>query len=604
MKKTPVPSIKSKAKPVSPGEEKKGDAKVESQAHPSGVRETVESVVIAFVLAFLFRTFEAEAFVIPTGSMAPTLMGRHKDIAACPKCGAQYSAGASNEVSNDPNAPPPNPDLVEIVSVTCPMCRFPLDVNPQTDGGKEYYSYQGDRILVGKFPYEFAEPQRWDVIVFKYPVGANTNYIKRLVGLPGEKLQLKYGDVYTSTEGKPFEIARKPPDKLLAMLQPVYDTKFVSDELVQSGWPTRWQPADGSNWKILEGGRSFEIDGSSADLQWVRYLHTYPINQDWQAVAQKGPPDPLDMRPKLITDFYAYNSGMARGRGNDFKRDALGMHWVGDLAIEATLEVKSPQGQLLFDLVEGGVHFRATIDVATGEARLTIEGRNDFQAVAKTSLVGAGSYDVRFANIDDELRLWINNSLVTFDTPTTYPPLGNNSPASTAGDPGDLAPVGIGSAGAAVRVSRARVLRDIYYIADRSGRRGGYDSLITEYDYDSPLMRLFSAESAANFFASPSLWTYRGRSVFDDRAIEEFDLLKDPQREERDEFFALGDNSPASADSRLWHGHNFVERELLIGKALYIYWPHAWPTKYNVKIPGFDVRVPFIPNFKRMRFIR
>ena len=39
------------------------------------IRETVESIVIAFVLAFLFRTFEAEAFVIPTGSMAPTLMG-------------------------------------------------------------------------------------------------------------------------------------------------------------------------------------------------------------------------------------------------------------------------------------------------------------------------------------------------------------------------------------------------------------------------------------------------------------------------------------------------------------------------------------------------
>ena len=43
-------------------------------------RETVESLVIAFTLALLFRAFEAEAFVIPTGSMAPTLMGRHKDL--------------------------------------------------------------------------------------------------------------------------------------------------------------------------------------------------------------------------------------------------------------------------------------------------------------------------------------------------------------------------------------------------------------------------------------------------------------------------------------------------------------------------------------------
>ena len=44
-----------------------------SGVNTSAVREIIESVVIAFVLAFLFRTFEAEAFVIPTGSMAPTL---------------------------------------------------------------------------------------------------------------------------------------------------------------------------------------------------------------------------------------------------------------------------------------------------------------------------------------------------------------------------------------------------------------------------------------------------------------------------------------------------------------------------------------------------
>ena len=64
--------------------------------HAHAVRETVESIVIAFVLAFLFRTFEAEAFVIPTGSMAPTLMGRHKDV-DCPKCGYRFQVNASEE---------------------------------------------------------------------------------------------------------------------------------------------------------------------------------------------------------------------------------------------------------------------------------------------------------------------------------------------------------------------------------------------------------------------------------------------------------------------------------------------------------------------------
>ena len=81
------------------------------------LRETVESIAIAFILAFLFRTFEAEAFVIPTGSMAPTLQGQHKDL-LCPQCDFRYRASASSEASEEVSA--------DIVSATCPMCRYPL----------------------------------------------------------------------------------------------------------------------------------------------------------------------------------------------------------------------------------------------------------------------------------------------------------------------------------------------------------------------------------------------------------------------------------------------------------------------------------------------
>src|SRR3712207_4568745 len=59
-------------------------------------RETIESIVVAFVLAFLFRTFEAEAFVIPTGSMSPSLQGQHKDV-RCPQCGYAFRTTASSE---------------------------------------------------------------------------------------------------------------------------------------------------------------------------------------------------------------------------------------------------------------------------------------------------------------------------------------------------------------------------------------------------------------------------------------------------------------------------------------------------------------------------
>ena len=66
----------------------------------------------------------------------------------------------------------------------------------------------------------------------------------------------------------------------------------------------------------------------------------------------------------------------------------------------------------------------------------------------------------------------------------------------------------------------------------------------------------------------------------------------------------LGDNSPRSADSRLWHRpdgapEHYVKRDLLVGKAVFVYWPHSWN-----RIPGTNIPFPFFPNFARMKFVR
>src|SRR5687768_6417869 len=153
-----------------------------AQPQTHAVRETVESIVIAFVLAFLFRTFEAEAFVIPTGSMAPTLQGAHRDV-ACPQCGYRYRTGASHESTYGH----------EVVGTVCPICRFPHVVDPLRDPNEE--TFTGDRILVSKFAYQIGDPERWDPIVFKFPGNPKQNYIKRLVGLPEEKGRIFHGDV-------------------------------------------------------------------------------------------------------------------------------------------------------------------------------------------------------------------------------------------------------------------------------------------------------------------------------------------------------------------------------------------------------------------------
>lgn len=562
-----------------------------SSSASRGMRETVESIAIALALAFLFKTFEAEAFMIPTGSMAPTLMGRHKDV-VCEKCGYRYSASCSDEA--DHNGYIRTDPAYHVVACTCPLCRYTMSVDPFGEGkqGKGANpSYSGDRIWVSKVHYQLTEPRRFDVIVFRYPFEAETYYIKRLVGLPGETLKIFHGDLFVKRPGDDqFSIVRKPPDKLLAMAQTVHDSDYVSQELVKRDWPSRWQPwprHDGAGaWQASKDTKTYRTDGTAKGEVWIRYEHTVPSEANWKY--DHWPPE-YAPRPQLITDFYAFNT-------RELRKDPwptphmFGMHWVGDLILECELDVNSDAGSALVDIVKGGRHFGCAIDVATGRARLSIEGRSDWQPAAQTAIRGAGTHRVTFANADRELRLWIDGKLVAFDRPTTYDESDNERPQASLRDRGDLAPLGVGSKGAALTVNHLRVLRDIYYIADTAVGPG---DRVHDYGDSSVVPNLNHAE-LAEFFASPERWlTPDGGSVFDARQGVTFTLAPD-------QFFVLGDNSPASSDARLWPGQQFVDRELLVGKALFVYWPHP----LRLFIPFSDVSLGIIPNIGEMGFIR
>ena len=74
----------------------------------------------------------------------------------------------------------------------------------------------------------------------------------------------------------------------------------------------------------------------------------------------------------------------------------------------------------------------------------------------------------------------------------------------------------------------------------------------------------------------------------------------------KDQFFVMGDNSAESSDARLWGRDHpgqvrgqYLERRLLIGKALTVYWPHSWN-----RIPGTPIPFPLFPNFQDMRLVR
>jgi signal peptidase I len=104
-----------------------------SRPKKSWVREWVETIIVALVLALIIRTFIIQVFYIPSGSMVPTLKIR-------------------------------------------------------------------DRIIVNKFIYKLRDPKRFEIVVFKYPYPRpdepRRDYIKRIVGLPGDSIQVKNGVVF------------------------------------------------------------------------------------------------------------------------------------------------------------------------------------------------------------------------------------------------------------------------------------------------------------------------------------------------------------------------------------------------------------------------
>lgn len=628
---------RSKSKPTSDTTSKTDDKDGSSKkkAHKQdGTRETFESIVVAFILAFLFRAFEAEAFVIPTGSMAPTLFGRHKE-ATCNECGFRFVFGASDEMDDATGLFNP---MRRIESAICPNCRFENSV-------RDLPVFKGDRILVNKFPYEFADPQRWDVPVFKYPEKPTTNYIKRMVGLPNETLVIKRGDVYRVEEDRSVGILRKKPSKQRALQIPVHDNNHLESRLHAKGWPKRWAAmqksqddsadeqsliagwaAANSSWDEDDDGRSFSLKSENSQdgkLKWLRYRHYVPDEYDWEAAL--GSPDGPDVftrsseldppKPQLITDFCGYNT--YRGGHGVTDDDCF---WVGDLTLVCGVEILKTESEpeLVLELNEGIRCYRIRIDLLTGKARLISvlrfggEEEEELLSETETSFSGVTDAELRFTNVDDRLCLWIDGDLVDFGDAASCR-IDETLTPSPQDD--DLTPVGIAVKGATASVRNLVIQRDIYYRASRIDN-DDFDRFTGASDEEHPY-----PHDLRRALTSPAKWY----EVYSKHAREAKFVLGD------DEYLMLGDNSPRSQDSRVWpnargalHRHA-VPRSALVGRAFYIYWPHGIPfmnggvgypapsrfgyhremTQNGVKRSDYpDTRFPFYPNFWRMMRIR
>ena len=113
----PLPHAGSTSTP--PSSKSPGKAPV----HHDSFREFIETIVFVVVLVLILKTFLAEAFVIPTGSMATTLLGYHGEV-TCEQCGYRFLINKSKEA--DPAEHHPQ----RVTGCVCPNCYFSNDLRP------------------------------------------------------------------------------------------------------------------------------------------------------------------------------------------------------------------------------------------------------------------------------------------------------------------------------------------------------------------------------------------------------------------------------------------------------------------------------------------
>jgi len=193
---------------------------------------TLASVATVFLIVFLYvRVGFVEPFGVPTGSMAPTLIGNHRE-GPCPRCGYPVRVGI-----------PTGPERPGFFSdVPCPNCGKRVNLSEARD-------INGDRLLVDKNVYQLRRPRRWEVAVFRCSADLAKPYVKRIVGLPGEEITIVDGDAFANGE-----LLRKSIREVREARVPVFD---MSHSPAPTGWGPRWlvYPADGDRRLPREGGR-------------------------------------------------------------------------------------------------------------------------------------------------------------------------------------------------------------------------------------------------------------------------------------------------------------------------------------------------------------
>ncbi|HWE38290.1 MAG TPA: signal peptidase I [Isosphaeraceae bacterium] len=391
---------------------------------PSASRPTAEFLVVLLLSVLLFRTFAAEAYIVPTGSMAPTLMGMHREV-TCPDCRMRFAVGMDEQGRSG--------------RAICPNCG--------AEGIDEGLSSErnGDRLLVQKYLFDWRPPRRWEVAVFQNPGDPSQAYVKRVVALPGESVLIDGGDVVI--DGR---VARKSLAEQRAMRILVYDHDFQPRDIARyPRWSCRVDRGGNrlaSAWKPEGTAFVHQADRNEhGRVDWLEYRHWDPDRGGY------GP----------VRDFTPYNGGEVRGENR-----------VDDLMLAAHVRLDPESEGLALRLRSGSDTFVVTLansESAAPVIRRLGPGRTERRITPVDPVVGPLAA-ARDRPVLVEASLMDRRLTVAIDGVPLFEPIDYDDPAPGQGPWPWLSPLALGAIGeGGAEVSGLRVYRDVYYTSALAG---------------------------------------------------------------------------------------------------------------------------------------
>lgn len=498
-----------------------------------GTYQTAEWLLTAFASTLVFIVFIMQVYRIPTGSMAETLRGAHFRL-RCEQCGYDYAHDFTHDYYGLPNTVTPSqPMVIGPRSPRCPSCGYAV-ANPIPKGNRTTDGYQdkiiqgnkiipvtkhtvfkGDQIFVQKCIYQFTEPKRWDVIVFKNPTDPRINYIKRCIGLPGETVQIFDGDIYVNGQ-----IQRKPENVQEELWMVIYDNNYqpINPTVNQFNghmWAQPFEKIGTSKWNLNANGPTvFALDSDSDSVHRLQYNDR--LGNNFQATYAFDDPRHFPQMPVCSDLMVTYYLDMQANASAGAQIKKYGTTYEGWIKADGAMTISrlTPAGQ--------------PVVMAEGQCN-----PQDLQEISR----------LRFATVDHQVVLEYGSTKLIHDLGRGMDDAG----ANLATRP-QVQILGRGK----LQLTHIGLYRDIHYLSGN----------ILQGSKAKPM------------------------------------VLKE------DEFFACGDNSPASLDSRLWksegkgnNGNTYpqgvVPKEYMVGKAMVVHWPGGYRLK-NEPLRW----IPFVDGFK------